>query len=214
MRFVRILTHRCRSLFRRSRAEADLQREIDLHVTQLAKELMAEGMSECEALLAAKREFGPVDLTKERCRDMRRTNFIEELARDLAFAFRTLRKSPAFTLTALLSLALGIGANTVIYSFMDAIMMRALPIPDPRNLVVLNWRAQGWPRVAHSQHGDDYKDAGGIAVSGTFPYPAWELLRELNDALSTLFAFAVAGRLNLVVGIGRGSRRVFSSAKT
>src|SRR5579875_915511 len=133
MRLSRILVHRWQSLFRRSRAEAELQREIALHIEQLANEYRAAGMSESEALSAAKRDFGPAAVTKEQCRDMRGTRFIEEFARDLAFGFRALTKSPGFTLTALLSLALGIGANTAIYSFMDAILLRALPVPDPQN---------------------------------------------------------------------------------
>jgi putative ABC transport system permease protein len=99
MRLGRIIVHRCRSLFRRSRAEVDLQREIDLHIEQLAKEQMAAGMTESEAFAAARREFGSIVVTEESCRDMRGINFIDELARDLSFAFRTLRKSPAFTLT-------------------------------------------------------------------------------------------------------------------
>jgi macrolide transport system ATP-binding/permease protein len=200
MRLVRLILHRCRSLFRRSRVEADLQREMNLHLDQLVKERMAEGMTESEARAAAKRDFGPVSLTAEQCRDMRRTHLIEELIRDLAFAFRALKKSPAFTVTALLSLALGIGANTAVYSFMDTVMVRALPIPNPENLVVVNWRAKGWPKVAHSQHGEGHKDPGGVAVSGIFPYPAWDSLRDHNDSLSSLFAFAQAGRLNLVAG--------------
>ncbi len=200
MRFGRIIVHRFQSLFRRSRAETELQREIDLHIEQLTKERIAAGMTEREALIAARREFGPIALAKEQCRDTRRINFIEDLTRDLAFAFRALRKSPGFTLTALLSGALGIGANTAIYSFMDAIMMRALPVPEPHNLVILNWRARGWPKVAHAQHGDGYEAPGGIAVSGIFPYPAFESLRDHNDLLSAIFAFANAGRLNLVVG--------------
>jgi macrolide transport system ATP-binding/permease protein len=171
-----------------------------MHIQQLAKEGVAEGMTESEALLAARREFGPAGLTMEQCRDMRRTNLIEDLIRDVAFAFRTLRKSPVFTLAALFSLALGIGANTAIYSFMDAIMMRALPIPNAENLFIVNWRAKGWPNVAHHQHGDGYKTPEGIAASGTFPYPVWELLHNHNETFSTLFAFADAGRLNLVAG--------------
>ena len=199
MRFARILRHRLHSLFQPSRVETDLQREIDLHIEQLAKEKIAGGMAESEAFTAAKREFGHLGLTKEHCRDMRRIHFIDDLIRDLAFAFRALSKSPVFTLTALLSLALGIGANTAIYSFMDAIMLRALPIPDPQSLVVVNWRAKGSPKVAHSQHGDGYQDPGGFSVAGIFPYPAWESLRDHNESFSTLFAFAGAGRLNLVV---------------
>lgn len=201
MRFARRMAHRFRSLFRRSRVEADLEREIDLHIEQLIRERMAAGMAETEARADARREFGIVALTKEQCRDTRRTGWIEALARDLSFAVRVLGKSPVFTLTAVASLALGIGANTAIYSFMDAIMIRALPIPHPEDLVVLNLRAaKGWPGVAHSQHGDDYKEANGASVFGTFPYAAWELLRDRNDSFSTLFAFASAGRLNLVAG--------------
>jgi len=192
MRMARLVLHRLRALFRQSHAEADLQREIDLHLEQLSREHASEGLSESDARLAARRDFGSVAVTEERCRDTRRINFIEDLKRDLAFAFRALRKSPGFALTAILSLALGIGANSAIYSFMDAIMMRALPVPDPQNLVIVNWRAKGSPAVAHGQHSD-----GGSPV---FPYPAWELLRDHNDTFSTLFAFASAGRLNVVAG--------------
>ncbi len=190
MRIARIIKHRLRSLVHPSWVDSDLQREIELHIEQLVKERMAEGMMESEARVAAGREFGPVTLTEERCRDMRGVNLIEDLLRDLVFAIRTLSKSPGFTVTALLSVALGIGANTAIYSFMDAIMMRALPVPDPQKLVVVNWRAKGNPKVLHQQHGD----------GSTFPYPAFELLRDHNDALSAIFAFADPGRLNLVVG--------------
>src|SRR4051794_30457823 len=109
MRIGRIIAHRWRSLFRRFRAEADLQREIDLHIEQLTKEQMAEGMSESEARIAAAREFGNPGLIKERCRDMRRIQMLEEAARDVAFAFRMLRKSPVFSAAAIVSLALGIG---------------------------------------------------------------------------------------------------------
>jgi len=145
MRFFSIFAHSFRSLFHRSRAEAELKREIDLHIEQLVKAYRAEGLTESEATAAARRDFGPVALTAEQCRDMRRTNWIDDLARDVAYASRVLRKSPVFALTALVSLALGIGANTAIYSFIDAIMVRGLPIPHPENLVVLNWRSKGWP---------------------------------------------------------------------
>lgn len=191
MRIVRVIRHRIRSLLRRSRVDLDLQREIEIHVEQLTKAHMAEGMSKSEALAAAKREFGPVSLTKEQCRDMRRTRFIDDLMRDIVFAFRGLTKSPAFTMTALLSLALGIGANTAIYSFMDAILMRALPVPDPQNLVVFNLRTKGRDAVIHSSHGD------GTAI---FPYPFFASLGNHNDMLSSIFGFADARHLNVVAG--------------
>jgi hypothetical protein len=100
MRLGRIILHRFRSLLRRSHAEAELQREIDLHIEQLTRELVVAGMTESEARLAAEREFGSLEVTKEECRDVRRIKFIEDLVRDLAYAFRLLTKSPGFTLYA------------------------------------------------------------------------------------------------------------------
>ena len=100
MRFSGIFMHRLHSLLRRSRADANLQREIDLHLEQLTKEYTAAGMSETEARLTALREFGSIEATKEHCRDMRRVNVVEDLCKDLAYAFRLLMKSPGFTVTA------------------------------------------------------------------------------------------------------------------
>ena len=135
--------------------------------------------------------------------------FFEDLLRDSVFAIRVWGMSPGFTITVLLSLALGIGACSTIYSFMDAIMVRALPVSSPGNLVILNWQAKGWPKVVHSQHGDGYKAPGGITGSGTFPYPFYQSLRaDRNSPLSAVFAFADAGRLNLIARdqsfLGRG----------
>jgi len=200
MRIYRVIKHRVRSLTGSSRLDSDLQREIELHIEQLAKQHMREGMTESDALFAARREFGSMSVTAEQCRETRRVNFIEDLMRDLAFAFRALAKSPAFTATALLSLALGIGANTAMFSFVDAILMRALPVADPEQLAICNWRAEGWPKVAHSQHGTGYADPGGIAVAGTFPYPFFASLGNHNQAFSSIFGFAAAGRPNLVAG--------------
>src|SRR5579872_6959267 len=131
MRWGRIIVHRIRSLVRRSRAEADLERETDLHIEQLTNLYVAAGMSESDARITARRQFGPVDSTKEQCRDMRRVSLLEDLARDLVYAFRLLMKSPGFTLTAVLSLALGIGANTVVFSVLNALVLKPLPVAAP-----------------------------------------------------------------------------------
>ncbi|MGH9720292.1 MAG: ABC transporter permease [Bryobacteraceae bacterium] len=125
--------------------------------------------------------------------------FTEQLLQDLRYGLRSMGANRGFTAMAVLSLALGIGANAAIYSFMDAILMRALPVQDPESLVVLRWRAKERPSVVRSLSGTNYRDANIGYNSGNFPYPAYETLRTNHAVLSTIFAFAEAGRLNLQI---------------
>jgi predicted permease len=111
-----------------------------------------------------------------------------------------IRKSPVFTVLAAVSLALGIGANTAIYSFMDAILLRSMPVPDPESLALVQFHTRGFPDVAHNFSGSNYKDARLGMVSGNIPYPAYEALRSANTVFSSLFGFAHAGKLNMLVG--------------
>src|SRR5216684_2421889 len=121
------------------------------------------------------------------------------MVQDLRYAFRMMAAQPLFTTMAVLSLALGIGANTAIYSFMDAILLRALPVPEPESLVVFNWRSKAHPAVARNFSGSTYGDRKTGTMSGNFPYPAFELLRENSPVFSSVFAFSGAGRLNIQI---------------
>jgi predicted permease len=190
MRFARILRHRIDSLLRGPRIEAGLQREIDLHIDQLTKEFRASGMSETDAHLAALSEFGGAEAIRERCRDMRGVNTIDDLFRDLAYAFRLSVKSPGFTLTAVVSLALGIGANTAVFSLLDTVMLKRLPVPNPETLRVLTWvRNDKVPMAVQSGYWMR-DERTGLSVTGSFPYPAWRLFNSAIYPFSALMAYA------------------------
>ena len=125
--------------------------------------------------------------------------FWDQLVQDLRYAVRIMAAHPVFTAMATLSLALGIGANTAIYSFMDAILMRALPVANPESLVVLNWHSKAHPAVAHKFNGSTWTDSKTGCTSGNFPYPMFELMREERSVFSSVFGFSSAGRLTVQI---------------
>jgi predicted permease len=124
-----------------------------------------------------------------------------QLLQDLRYGLRTMAANPLFASMAALSLALGIGANTAIYSFMDSILMRSLPVAHPESLVMLNLQSKDSIALAHSYSGSSFKETAGGQTSLNLPFATLELLRQ-SDVLSTLFGFSRAGQLN-VLGRGR-----------
>src|SRR5437879_10487574 len=183
----------------RKRRETDLDEEIAYDLALDAEERIQSGMSREEAGRSSRRDFGNVGLVKEGVREIWGWALLHRLRQDLRYGWRSLRRNPMFTAMAVLSLALGIGANAAIYSFMDAILMRALPVRNPRELVILNWHTKDFPRVVRGLSGTWYGDRRTGFTSGNYPFPAFEFLRAQNTVLSSLFAFEDWGRLNLMV---------------
>ena len=120
------------------RSEA-LREEMELHLAEKAAELQADGMTRECARAEARRRFGNAGLKHEESREIWMTRFLSELGQDARYGCRIMAANKAFIAVAVLLLALGIGANTAIYSFMESILLRSLPVAEPESLVVLNW---------------------------------------------------------------------------
>jgi macrolide transport system ATP-binding/permease protein len=171
MRSLRACVHRLTGLFRRRSREVEMQAEMQSHLDALTERNIAIGLSAEEAHYAALRTFGGVSQLAEKARDEWRLLWLEQLGQDIRYAVRALRKSPTFTITAVLTLALGIGVNTALFSTFNLVALRPLPVSNPDNLV----RVYG------------LRERGGI--TRRFRYADYIAFRETTSALSGLMAF-------------------------
>ena len=182
---------RLQTLFRRNQSTQRLNDEMQFHLDQQIAENLSTGMNTKEARYAAMRTFGNPTVLKEETRDTWGWTRLEQIAQDVRFAARMLRKSPGFTAVAVLTLALGIGANTAIFSLIDVILLRPLPVRDSDRVVLLNWEAHKQPQAAgYNSYG--FCDTGkqGAEPEGcSFSRPFFEHLHSHGGIFSQLTAF-------------------------
>ena len=193
-------------LGQRRRREEDLAEELRFHLAEDVELRQEQGIAGAETRWGARRELGNLALVQEYTRAAWGWTLLEQFAQDLRYAWRTMGANRLFTALAVASLALGIGANAAIYSFMDALLLRALPVAEPDRLALLNWHAKIRNKkefVMHGSHGSAWGDDTSGTTSGMFPYGALELFRKNDSIFSSVFAYfhqsRLARRLNLTV---------------
>ena len=183
----------------RSDMERHMSDELQFHLERRAEDLMARSGLPLEAAMRiARLEFGSVEKYKEEARQSLGLRLLDELRGDLRYAFRTFGRSKGFTAAAIATLALGIGANTAVFSVVDALLLRKLPVKNPEELVVFDWlRAPDSMVAAYSGYGRP-GPAPGLGVRTSFSALTVERFRQHSATLSDVFAFSPTGTLNIV----------------
>src|SRR6266705_4822965 len=184
---------RLRSLFRRKNVEAELDDELRFHFEKQVSKFIQSGLAPEEAKRRARLEFGGMEQLKEEHRDARGVSFIETLVQDVRYGARTLRKNPGFAAIAVLTLALAIGANTAIFSVVDAVLLRPLPYKDPARLV---WATEHF--------------AFGPSTVVSADFPAW---KDRNHVFEQIAAFGGTSGANLT-GAGEPARVTVTKVTT
>ena len=185
---------------RRRRKEAELEEELRFHLDEEASERVEAGVSADEARVAARREIGNLGIVQEEVRAAWGWTWVEQAAQDARYGLRTMAANRGFCALAVLSLGLGIGANTAIFSFMDSILLRSLPVTEPDRLVTLSWRTQQNESHGMNRHDDSFVDGKEGHGDSLFAYPAVEMFAKNERIFSSVFGYQGAGDLHVAVG--------------
>jgi predicted permease len=188
------IRYRVRALFFRASVEQELDDELRFHIERETEKYERQGISHAAALRRARLEFGGVEQMKEESRDTRGTGHLESIARDLRYAIRSLKNRPAFTLTVIATLALGIGANTAIFTLVDALLLRPLPVQHPEQLVIVSDPAAVTSTWVSSPPVTDF-------VS----FLLYRDVRARNTVFSDMYANGPSGPIDVEMGAGTGA---------
>ena len=181
-----------RALLRKKQVEQEMDEELRGYLDAAVKDKMRSGMSYEQALRAARVEMGSVEAVKEEIRSSGWESTLETLWQDLRYGARQLKRNPGFAAVAVITLALGIGANTAVFTLIDAVMIKVLPVRNPQQLVLLGWVRRGKTfRVTTSGYG--LPDAQSREVLASFAYPLVEQLRSQSTVFSSVFGFVPMG---------------------
>ena len=189
------------AVFHRSRVEGKMDEELRAHIEDRANDLERSGVPRAEAERRARLEFGGYQKFKEECREAMSMHFVETLVQDVRYGLRVLRKSPGFTTVAVLTLALGIGANTAIFSLLDALVLRDLAVPHPEELVRFGAHTPGddYASVSLPMFQEIMRDQN--VFSGAFAVEGGPLMNvEANGELTRASVDPVTGSYYSVLG--------------
>jgi predicted permease len=182
-----------------NRMESDLKREIAHHLQQLTAEYERQGHSHEEALWMAKREFGGSEQVKESCRDERRLAWMFGIGQDVAYAVRQMRRAPGFALTAVLTLALGIAANVIVFGVLEAVVLRPLDVPHADRVMTLARTDQAYPIFSYPEV-RDVRDRNTV-FSAVAAWSVWDFGLEANGVTRPVWGIPVSGQYFEAVGI-------------